>query len=93
MIDKATGEARMIDLLGELFAYLLELDAVTLGSHRIVMWLLFQTTILCAVFVANFFLHITPNPRLVGVTGVLLAWLATLAVVVFRDRKGPAGRL
>jgi hypothetical protein len=78
----------MIDLLGELLAYLLQLDAVTLGSHRIVMWLLFQMTILCAVFVANFFLHITPNPRLVGVTGVLLAWLATMAIVQWRDRRG-----
>ena len=78
----------MIDLLGELLAHLLELDAVTLGSHHIVMWLLFQTTILCAVFVANFFLHITPNPYLVGVTGVLLAWLTTCAIVVFRDRVG-----
>ena len=78
----------MIDLFGELLAHLLELDAVTLGSHHIVMWLLFQTTILCAVFVANFFLHITPNPYLVGVTGVLLAWLATCAFVEWRDRRG-----
>jgi hypothetical protein len=77
----------MIDLLGELMAHLLELAGVTLSSH-IVMWLLFQTTILCAVFVANFFLHITPNPRLVGVTGVLLAWLATWAIVTVRDRRG-----
>ena len=38
------------------------------------------------MFIANFFLHITPNPYRVGVTGVLLAWLATWAVVVFRDR-------
>ena len=38
------------------------------------------------MFIANFFLHIRPNPYLVGVTGVLLAWLATWAVVVFRDR-------
>jgi hypothetical protein len=46
-------------------------------------WLLFQTLILCAVIAANFFLHITPNPYLVGVTGVLLAWLATRAVSLF----------
>ena len=52
------------------------------------MWLLFQTLILCAVIAANFFLHVTPNPYLVGVSGVLLAWLATWAVVVFRDRIG-----
>ena len=37
------------------------------------MWLLFQATILFAVIAANFFLHITPNPYLVGVCGVLLA--------------------
>jgi hypothetical protein len=47
------------------------------------MWLLFQTTIICAVIVANFFLHITPDPYLVGVCGVLLAWLATRVASLF----------
>jgi hypothetical protein len=37
------------------------------------MWLAFQTAIISAVIVANFFLHITPNPYLVGVTGVVAA--------------------
>ena len=47
------------------------------------MWLAFQTAIICAVIVANFFLHITPIPYLVGVTGVVAAWLATRLVSLF----------
>jgi hypothetical protein len=47
------------------------------------MWYALQALILCAVIVANFFGHITPNPYLVGGAGVLAAWSATRLVSLF----------
>jgi hypothetical protein len=52
-------------------------------------WLLFQTLVLCAVIAANFFWWHLHNPYLVGITGVVAAYLVTVCVFHFSNRRSP----
>jgi hypothetical protein len=48
---------------------------------------LFQGIIFCAVVGSNIQWHWTPNQHLVSGIGAGLAWIATKAVVAWRDRR------
>ena len=49
---------------------------------------LLQGLIFCAVVGSNIHWQWTPNPYLASGIGVFLAWIVTMAIVEFRDRKG-----
>ena len=51
------------------------------------MWFWFQALIFCAVVGSNIQWHWTPNQYLASGIGVGLAWIATKAIVEWRDRR------